>query len=386
VEKAAREHAVELILSETQELIRTTTRKLLEERCPITRVRELIDDPIGFDRGVWAQGGDLGWYAMLVPEEYGGASVSGSGIIEACIIAEELGRMVHPGPFHATNVVAAAVAEFGSEDQREEYLPALASGQTVASWAYVEPHGDWSPAGLSLEVAEVDSGFVLNGRKSCVQDAASADLLLVTGRSPSGPTQVLVPATTPGIEVHPLECVDLARRMFEVSFTDVRIDRSATLGSAGQASDAIERQLQIALVLQCAETNGATEQGLAVTVQYSKDRVAFSRPIGSYQALKHRMAEHRMWLEASFATTSYAAHRVLDRRDEAPAAVRIAKAQVGKWCTRTLHDCVQLHGGIGMTWDYDLHLYFRRAIGNEVLYGSPYEMTRSLVDIAEGAA
>jgi alkylation response protein AidB-like acyl-CoA dehydrogenase len=174
--------------------------------------------------------------------------------------------------------------------------------------------------------------------------------------------------------------------MFEVSFTDVRVDSSAALGSSGEASSAIERQLQIALVLQCAETNGATEQGLAITVQYAKDRVAFSRPIGSYQALKHRMAEHRMWLEASFATTSHAALSVLDRRDEAPAAVRIAKAQVGKWSTRTLHDCVQLHGGIGMTWDYDLHLYFRRAIGNEVLYGSPYEMTRSLVDMAEGAA
>jgi alkylation response protein AidB-like acyl-CoA dehydrogenase len=377
---------VELVLSETQELIRTTTRKLLEERCPITRVRELIDDPVGFDRGVWTQGGDLGWCAMLVPEEYGGASVSGSGLIEASIIAEELGRMVHPGPFHVTNVVAAALAEFGSEDQRQEYLPALASGQTVATWAYVEPNGDWTPAGLSFEVTKVDSGFVLNGRKTCVHDAASADLLLVTGQTPSGPAQFLVPASAPGIAVHPLECVDVARRMFEVSFTDVRVDSSAVLGTASDAARAIERQLQVALVLQCAETNGATEQGLALTVQYCKDRVAFSRPIGSYQALKHRMAEHRMWLEASFATASYAAHSVLNRRDEAPAAVRIAKAQVGKWSTRILHDCIQLHGGIGMTWDYDLHLYFRRAIGNEVLYGSPYEMTRSLVDIAEGAA
>ncbi len=377
---------MELALSETQQLIRTTTRRLLEERCPITRVRELIDDPVGFDPGVWSQGGDLGWYAMLVPEEHGGASVAGSGLVEAAIISEELGRMVHPGPFQVTNVVAAAVAEFGSDDQREEYLPSIASGQTVATWAYMESNSDWSPGSLSLSVAPVDSGYVLNGTKTCVPDAASADLFLVTGRAANGPVQFLLPAATPGVAIEPLACVDLARRLFEVHFTDVRVDAAAVLGPIGEARRAIERQMQVALVLQCAETNGATEQGLAITVQYSKDRIAFGRPIGSYQALKHRMAEHRMWLEASFATTAYASHSVLGRRDDAPAAVRIAKAHVGKCSTATLHDCIQLHGGIGMTWDYDLHLYFRRAIANEVLYGSPYELTRSLVDIVEGAA
>jgi alkylation response protein AidB-like acyl-CoA dehydrogenase len=377
---------VELALSETQQLIRATTRKLLEERCPIARVRELVEDPVGFDPGVWSQGGDLGWYAMLVPEEYGGASVFGSGLVEAAIISEELGRMVHPGPFQVTNVVAAAIAEFGSDDQRQQYLPSIASGETVATWAYLESNGEWNPGGLSLSVVPVGSGYLLNGTKTCVQDAGSADLLLVAGRASEGPAQFLVPASTPGVSIQRLECVDLARRLFEVTFRDVRVDVTAALGPVGGANQAIEWQLQVALVLQCAETNGATEQGLALTVQYSKDRVAFGRPIGSYQALKHRMAEHRMWLEASFATTSYASHSVLGRREDAPVAVRIAKAHVGKRNTAILHDCIQLHGGIGMTWDYDLHLYFRRTIGNEVLYGSPYEMTRSLVEIVEGAA
>jgi alkylation response protein AidB-like acyl-CoA dehydrogenase len=379
-------HTVELALSETQELIRATTRKLLEDRCPLTRVRELIDDPVGFDPGVWSQGADLGWYAMLVPEAYGGAGVPGSGLVEAAIISEELGRMVHPGPFQVTNVVADAVAEFGSDDQRQEYLPSIASGQTVATWAYLEPNGDWSPGSLSLSVAGTGSGYVINGTKTCVQDAASADLILVTGRAANGPAQFLVPASSPGVSIESLECIDLARRLFKVRFTDVPVAAAAALGPIGEAERAIERQLQVALVLQCAESNGATEQGLAITVQYSKDRVAFGRPIGSYQALKHRMAEHRMWLEASFATTSYASHGVLDRHDDAPAAVRIAKAHVGKRSTAILHDCIQLHGGIGMTWDHDLHLYFRRTISNEVLYGSPYELTRSLVDIVEGAA
>jgi alkylation response protein AidB-like acyl-CoA dehydrogenase len=139
-------------------------------------------------------------------------------------------------------------------------------------------------------------------------------------------------------------------------------------------------------VLQCAETIGATDQALAMTVQYAKDRVAFGRPIGSYQALKHRMADHRMWLEGSFATTAYAARAVGTGAGDAPLAARVAKAHVGKWSSKIVHDCVQVHGGIGMTWEHDLHLYFRRVISNEVLYGAPDEHHRALVDLAEGAA
>ena len=150
------------------------------------------------------------------------------------------------------------------------------------------------------------------------------------------------------------------------AFTSDAMPWSAT---ATATAEAVERQLQVALVLQCAETNGATEAGFGLTVQYCKDRVAFGRPIGSYQALKHRMADHRIWLEGSHATTTYAAHAVAGRPTRRAIAARVAKAQVGKWSTVILHDCIQLHGGIAMTWDYDLHLYFRRAIGNEVTYG-----------------
>ncbi len=310
---------------------------------------------------------------MLVPEEYGGASVSGCGLVEAAIISEELGRMVHPGPFQATNVVAAAIAEFGSDDQRQEYLPSIASGQTMATWAYLEPDGDWNPGRLS---ASGDSGRLrIRPERSedvCTGRGLGGRVSWLPAATSTGPAQFLVPASAP-------RCFHRATRVHgsgpppvrgELHRRPCRRRRRTRTRSAGPRS-AIERQMQVALVLQCAETNGATEQGLALTVQYSKDRVAFGRPIGSYQALKHRMAEHRMWLEASFATTSYASHSVLGRRDDAPAAVRIAKAHVGKWSTAILHDCIQLHGGIGMTWDYDLHLYFRRTIGNEVLYGSP---------------
>ncbi len=227
-------------------------------------------------------------------------------------------------------------------------------------------------------------GYVLDGVKTYVPYAHAADLILVTARTAEGLAQFVVHRESPGISIEALESLDVARRFSVVRFEGVRVGPESVVGATTATAAAVERQLQVALVLQCAETNGATEAGFGLTVQYCKDRVAFGRPIGSYQALKHRMADHRMWLEGSQAATTYAAHAVQAGRPDAAIAARVAKAQVGKWSTVILHDCIQLHGGIAMTWDYDLHLYFRRAISNEVIYGSPYEQHRALVDIAEG--
>jgi alkylation response protein AidB-like acyl-CoA dehydrogenase len=375
---------VDLDLTDDQELFRQTTRRALEERSPLTRVRELIDDPLGFDPGWWRQAADLGWYAMLVPEQHGGGSISGHGLLDAAIVAEELGRMVHPGPFHSTNVVAYALAESGTAQQRQEYLPAIAAGDVIATWAFAEPNRDWRADMIELAARASGEGYVLDGVKTCVPYAHAADLILVTGRAPEGLRQFVVSPDAPGVSIEALESLDVGRRLAVVRFDGVHVGAGSAVGDASGTADAIERQLQVALVLQCAETNGATDAGFGLTVQYSKDRVAFGRPIGSYQALKHRMADHRIWLEGSHASTAYAAHAVDERRPDSAIAARVAKAHVGKWSSVILHDCIQLHGGIAMTWDYDLHLYFRRVIGNEVTYGSPYEQHRALVDIAEG--
>ena len=313
---------MEINLSEDQQIFRETCRRALDERSPIARVRELVDDPVGFDRAVWDQGGELGWYAMLVPEQYGGGSVSGEGLVDLTIVAEELGRAVHPGPFQATNIAAFAIAESGSDEQRQRYLPDLASGAAIATWGFVEGDGDWSASATAVRATPSGDGFVLEGAKSYVHDPQAADLLVVTARAPQGLTQFLVPAGSPGLTVEPLQCLDLARRMGEVRFESVEVPATAVLGAPGSAGAAVERQLQVALVLQCAETCGATERGFDITVQYTKDRVAFGRPIGSYQALKHRMADHRMWLEGSFAITSYAARSVQHRKHDAAIAAR----------------------------------------------------------------
>ena len=377
---------MELGLSDTQEMFLDTTCKLLDERSGLTRLRELIDEPDGFDRAVWSQGGELGWYAMLVPEKYGGGSVSDNGLADAALVAEAMGARVHPGPFLATNVVAFALSEYGTDDQKERFLPGLAAGTTIGTWAYAEGDSDWSTDGSGLRATPTGDGFLLDGTKSYVQDGVAADLMVVSARTPDGPIEVLVPTEASGVTRQPLESLDLGRRLAEVTFTGTPVGPADVVAAGGVAAEAIERQLQVALVLQCAETNGATEAGLDMTVEYAKERVAFGRPIGSYQALKHRMADHRMWLEGSWATTAYAAASVHGRRPDARAAARVAKAHVGHWSTQILHDCIQLHGGIGMTWEYDLHVFFRRAISNEVLYGAPYEHMRHLVDLAEEVA
>jgi alkylation response protein AidB-like acyl-CoA dehydrogenase len=377
---------MEILLSEDQQLLRETCRRALQERSPIERVRELSEQPLGFDRRMWAQEAELGLYAMLVPESHGGGSISGDGLVDLSIVAEELGRMLHPGPALATNVVGFALSEFGSEDQRDRYLGAIAAGELIATWAFAEPDRPWSAGSVALSARPSDGGYLLDGVKAYVQDAQAADLLLVTARSERGVTQFLVAADAAGVAIEPLESLDLARRLANVRFTEVAVPRDAVVGEEGRADAAVERQLQVALVLQCAETNGATAQGLDMTVQYARERVAFGRPIGSYQALKHRMADHRMWLEGSYATAAYAARAVARCKPDAAVAARVAKAHVGKRSSVILHDCIQLHGGIGMTWEYDLHLYFRRVISNEVLYGTPDEHQRSLVDLVEGAA
>lgn len=373
-------------LSDTQRMFLDTTVRLLDEHGGLGRVRELIGDPVGFDRSLWQRGGDLGWYAMLVPEKYGGGSVSDSGLADAALVAEAMGARVHPGPFLPTNVVAFAISEYGSDDQKARLLPGLAAGTTIATWAYAETGGDWSPSAIEVRATPSGDGYQIEGTKSYVQDAGTADVFLVTARAPEGLVQVLVPATGAGVTVEPLESLDLARRMAEVTFMETPVDQSDVVCAGSFATEAVERQLQVALVLQCAETNGATQAGLDMTVDYAKERVAFGRPIGSYQALKHRMADHRMWLEGSYATTAYATASAHGRCPDASTAVRVAKAHVGRWSTHILHDCIQIHGGIGMTWEYDLHLYFRRVISNEVLYGAPYDHMKHLVDLVEAAA
>jgi len=363
---------VKLDLSPDQELVRDTTRRFLTERSPLTEVRRLSDDPVGYDRKWWRQGAELGWTSMLVPEEHGGGSVTGAGLLDLVVVAEEMGRLVAPGPFAPVNVVAAALAEAGNAEQRTTILPLLIAGESVAAWCLAEPGGTWGTAGDARVTAErTAAGWLVSGTKSPVEAAADADYLLVVARTSDGPTQLVVPTATPGVSVLPLRSLDLVRRFAEVRFDRAEVSDAAVVGGVGAAAGDVERQLQLAVALQCAETVGVVDQVFSFTVEYAFDRYSFGRPIASYQALKHRFADMKTWLEACHATAAGAADAVQAGSPDAARLASVAAAYIGDRSTAMIQDCVQLHGGIGVTWEHDIHLYLRRATVNRATYGTP---------------
>lgn len=353
---------MELELTEDQEFLRRTTHKFLAAECPISAVRALEDDPVGYPAEWWQRGAELGWTSMLVPAEHGGGSLSEHGLLDLVLVAEEMGRLVSPGPLVPTNVVAGAVAESGSVEQCASLLPGIISGEVVAAWCGSEP--------VDADAGK-DEGFVLRGSCAPVEAGAQAQQLLVAVRTEGGLTQVLVPAGAPGVTVTPMQSLDLVRRYADVHLDGVAVPAEAVLGDVGGADDDIERQLQVAVVLQCAETVGAADRVLEMTLDYVGDRYSFGRPLSSYQALKHRFADMKMWLEACHATASAAARAVARADERAGELVSAAKSYIAPHASEIIQDCVQMHGGIGVTWEHDLHLYLRRVTVNRATYGTP---------------
>jgi alkylation response protein AidB-like acyl-CoA dehydrogenase len=377
---------LDLTLNPEQSFFQETTRRFLESQAPLTRVRELADDPAGFDRGWWRRGAELGWTAFLVPEEHGGGTLSGGGLADLAIVAEEFGRLVSPGPLHPTNVVAAALAATGTPEQQAEVLPGLVSGEAIATWCFYEPGCGWRPSDVELEVRPSGDGFVLSGTKAMVEAAGEADWFLVSARRTGNGdelVQFLVPRDASGLDITPMNGLDLVRRFGRVRFDGVAVPSSALVGNGDAAAD-IERQLQIGAVLECAQMAGAADRVLEFTAEYAFDRYSFGRPLASYQALKHRFADMKLWLEATHATVEGAARAIdevangVNGTDGVNAArvaqlVSAAKVYVGDRVPELVQDCVQMHGGIGVTWEHDIHLYLRRVTLGRGLYGTPDE-------------
>lgn len=379
---------MELALTDDQSLFHDTTVRFIASELPIAATRDLHDDPIGYDRTWLTAAAELGWFTMLVPEADGGGSVSGAGLIDATLIAEEIGRSVQPGPFIAMNVIAAAVTANGSDDQRQRHLPALMSGGSVAAWALAAGNGNWD-LGAGLVARRDGDGFRLDGRRGFVQDVAGADVILASATLDGRPAQFIVPAGATGMSSTTLECLDLSRRMAHLDFDGVVVDADSLLGD-GDATEALERQLQVAVALLVAETVGAMDALFTMTVQYAKDRIAFGRPIGSFQALKHIMADDAMYLEACKAGATAAARAVQDRAADAAEVVSMVAAYVADLSDRVAQNCLQIHGGIGYTWEHDLHLWMRRIRSNASLYGEPAWHRERVCEFsglgAEGAA
>jgi alkylation response protein AidB-like acyl-CoA dehydrogenase len=372
---------------EEQELLRATTRRFLAEHQSRADVRAVMEGADPFDPDLWRRGAELGWTAMLVPEEYGGGSVTAQPVVDLVVLAEELGRGLNPGPFVPTNVVADAIVRFGSEAQAVTYLPGLARGEVTAAWC---PSGDGAldPAAVAVQATPLDGGWRLEGVSRYVQGAQQAAVLLVAARRPDGSlVDLLVPGTAPGIGGRTLLGLDLTRRFSEVTFDGVVVPEGSELTGAGPAPGEQVRLwcLSLATVLQAGESVGAAEVLFEETVDYLKRREQFGRTIASFQAIKHRLADLQMELEAMRVAAEFAALAWADQFEDAHLAVATAGSYVDDAFARLAGEALQLHGGIGFTWEHDVHLFVRRAKVNQVLYGDGAWHRERLLRLTEAA-
>jgi alkylation response protein AidB-like acyl-CoA dehydrogenase len=371
---------VDFGFSEDQELLRVTTRRFLAEHQSLAQVRRSIEEPDVFDADLWRQGAALGWTAMLVPPEFEGGSITEQPLVDLVVLGEELGRSLNPGPFVPCNVMAGAIARFGAEVQAKEHLPRLARGEATAAWC-LSVDGSPEPGALAVRAEPEGDGWRLEGVARYVQAAENASLLLVVAKDPEGEVRnLLVPRPTAGLSERTLSGLDVTRRFAEVLFDGVTVP-AANLLPGGQ--DAVDFCLSLACVLQSAEAVGAAGLLFEETVDYAKKRVQFGRTIASFQAIKHRFADLLIELEAMRAAAHYAALAFGDGLDDAAAAVATAGAYVDDTFAHICGEALQIHGGIGFTWEHDVHLFTRRAKVNQVIYGDGAWHRERLVRLIE---
>jgi alkylation response protein AidB-like acyl-CoA dehydrogenase len=359
--------------SEEQELLREAARRFLESECDTQFVRQRMAEPAAVTEAFWGKLAEQGWLGIIYPDEHGG---SGLGLVDLVVLMEEMGRAVMPGPFLSTVLLGgAAISEAGSADQRRDWLPQIAEGRAKAALAWTEPNLRWDAAGIGLQAREAATGFMLSGTKLFVGDAHLADVIVVAARTRDGSTMedgvslFLVPRDASGISVTVLPTIDETRKLCEVRLDNVTAPASALLGRKHEGWAALSRVIARATVALAAEMCGGAQRVLEMTVDYAKIRIAFGKPIGSYQGVKHQAADMLVAIENAKSLTYYAAWALDQGLDEAPLAVSMAKAAASDMYRRVAGTGIQLHGGIGMTWEHNLQLYFKRAKACEVAFG-----------------
>ncbi|MGP0029464.1 MAG: acyl-CoA dehydrogenase family protein [Acidimicrobiales bacterium] len=367
---------------EDQELLRATSRRFLAEHQPLSEVRRAMEETDLFDEALWRRGAELGWTAMLIPAEYEGGSVTGQPLVDLVVLAEELGRELNPGPLVPCNVVADAIARSGNEVQGKEHLARIARGEVTCAWC-LSADGSPEPSSVAVRAKRHGDGWRLEGVARYVHAAQDATLLLVTAKDGDEVLNLLVPRPVGGLSVRTVRGLDLTRRFGEVRFEGVEVPTAAVLSGGW---DVVERGLALATVLQSAESVGAADLLFEATVDYVKKRVQFGRTIGSFQAIKHRLADLLIELEAMRAAAHFAALALGDDLGDAAEAVATAGAWVDDAFAHLSGEALQLHGGIGFTWEHDVHLFVRRAKVNQVLYGDGSWHRERLVRLVETAS
>ena len=353
--------------TEEQDELRKTVRAFLEAKSPEAAVREQMETENGFDPAVWGQMGEqMGLQGLHIPEEYGG---SGYTYVELGIVLEEMGRALLCAPFFSSVVLAAnTLLHSGDDNANKTHLPGIASGETIATLAFTEPSGKWDEAGITMQATGSGGDFTLSGTKMFVLDGHTAGLILVAARTAQGVSLFAVDGSAAGLTRTALSTMDQTRKQAKLEFADT----PATLvGVDGDGWKVLSTVLDLAAVGLAAEQVGGAQKVLEMAVDYAKVRVQFGRPIGSFQAIKHKCADMLLEVESAKSAAYYGMWCAAELNDELPSVASLAKAYCSEAYFHATAENIQIHGGIGFTWEHPAHLYFKRAKSSELLFGDP---------------
>lgn len=365
---------MEFGFTEEQEMIRSQAAEFLAHECPVALVRELMNSEHGYSDDLWEKVAAMGWLGLVFPEEYGGAGLT---FVELTVLLEGMGRALAPGNFFSTVLLAGlTLLEAASEEQKRRWLTPLSEGKLRATLALTEPNGSWEAAGVTSVTAERSDGdYVINGTKLFVPDAQMADLIICAVRTGSSPlsenniTLFAVDRNSDGLNITRLKTMDQTRGSYEVTFERVRVSADRVLGSVGKAWPVIGRVIDKATIGLCAEMVGGAQRVLEMCIAYAKERVQFGRPIGSFQAIQHKCADMLLVIESARSAAYAAAWAASHDRDDTALLASIAKAYTSDASRFVAGEGIQIHGGMGFTWEHDVHLYFKRAKADEFNFG-----------------
>jgi alkylation response protein AidB-like acyl-CoA dehydrogenase len=358
---------VNFAFSDEQEELRTIVRQFLDAKSPEAAVREQMATERGYDPDVWQQMAEqLGLQSLIIPEEHDG---QGFGFVELVVVLEEMGRNLTCVPFFSTVVLAAhALLQSGDDAAAAAHLPGIASGETIATVAFTEPNGRWDEAGIEASATADGDRWTLNGTKMFVLDGHTADLIIVAARTGAGVSLFAVQGDAAGLTRTALPTMDQTRKQAKLDLADVP---ATLIGTDGGGWDVLSTVLDLAAVALAAEQVGGAQQCLDLSVQYAKDRVQFGRPIGSFQAIKHKCADMLLEVESAKSAAYYAGWCASEMNDELPSVASLAKAYCSEAYFHAAAETIQIHGGIGFTWEHPAHMYFKRAKSSELLFGDP---------------
>jgi alkylation response protein AidB-like acyl-CoA dehydrogenase len=371
--------AMEFDLSKPQKLLQKSARDLFARACPIKKVRELMTGEPAFDAELWSALADQGWPGIHLSEASGGL---GLGAVDLAVVAEEMGRACFPGPFLGTVWAATLIAE---ANPSSKHLPSLTAGESKGAVALLEADASWNPSAVRMQAKPDGKGYQLTGRKSFVSDAGVADVIVCVAKAGTDVALFAVPAKTAGVSIKPAPGLDQTRKLYDVTFEGVSVGAEGVLAVGDAARHALDRSMQVAALLVCADMLGGMQWMLEDAVDYAKTRQQFGKPIGSFQAVQHMCADMLLWTESSRSAILFAAWAFDVEPKSAARAVSTCKVYTSDASREVANRAVQVHGGIGFTWEHDLHLYYKRSKASEILFGDAGHHRAHMADLVFGA-